>query len=118
MEFSILDDQIVRNRPESDAEFRNLANELAALKEIHVEVLSGQKGLAGAGLITAEVIKAGAFTKIVEVIGGWLLKDRSRSLKLKLDSKELDVSGLSKEEQQKLIEWFQEQARLQVILQK
>ena len=116
MEFSIPDDEIVKNRPESDAALKNLADELAALKEVHVEALSGQKGLAGTDLITAEVIMAGAFTKIVEVIGGWLLKDRSRSLKLKIDSKELSVSGLSKEEQQELIQWFREQAGLQVIL--
>lgn len=119
MEFSIpVDNQIIANNYERDADFRNLARELAALDEIQVEVLSGQKGLAGTGLIAAEVIKAGAVTKIAEVIGGWLLKDRSRSLKLKIDSKELEVSGMSREEQQKLIEWFQEQSRLQVILQK
>lgn len=118
MEFSIPDDQIIRNRPERDADFKILVDELAALEEIRVEVLSGQKGLAGTDLIAAEVIKAGALTKIMEVIGGWLLKDRSRSLKLKIDNKELEASGLSRGEQQKLIEWFKEQARLQVILQK
>ena len=118
MEFSIPDDQIIKNRPEREAEFIYLADTLAALDDIRVEVLSGQKGLAGTGLIAAEAVKAGAFTKIAEVVGGWLLKDRSRSLRLMIDSKELEVSGLSKEEQQELIKWFREQASLQVILKK
>lgn len=119
MEFSIpADDQIIPNQSAPDADFKTLADELDALEEIQVEVFSGQKGLAGPDLIAAEIIKTGAVTKIAEVIGGWLLKDRSRSLRLKIDSKELEASGLSRDEQQKLIEWFQEQARLQVILQK
>jgi len=103
-------DKTGTNKSETDANFRDLAGQITALDGIRMDELSGQKSLAGAEIIAAEVIKTGAVTKIAEVIGGWLLKDRSRSLKLKIGDNELDVSGLNEKEQQDLIEWFQKQA--------
>ena len=78
-----------------------------ALDGINAEILTDQKGLAGSDVIAAEIIKAGAATKLVEVITGWLFKDRSRSLRLKIGNAELEAQGLTQEEQQKLINLFQ-----------
>lgn len=111
-------DKTITNKLEPDTLIKDLADQIATLDGICVDVLSGQKGLAGADMIAVEVIKTGAVTKIAEVIGGWLLKDRSRSLKLRIDTNELDVSGLTKEEQQTLIKWFQDQASLHINFRK
>jgi len=110
--YIIFNDKTGTNKHEADANSRDLGNQIIALDGIRLEESGGQKSLAGTEIIAAEVIKTGAVTKIAEVIGGWLLKDRSRSLKLKIGDNELDVSGLTGKEQKDLIEWFQKQASL------
>jgi hypothetical protein len=66
-----------------------------------------QKGISGTDVFAIEVAKAGLFTKLVEIIGGWLLKDRRRGLKLKIGDNAIEVSDLTNNEQKELIEWFQ-----------
>jgi len=56
------------------------------------------------------VLNVKALDSIGKAIISWSLRDRSRTLSLQIGSNQLDVSGLSKDEQQELINWFQIQA--------
>ena len=99
---------------------KNLAGDLSTVNAIEsVELVRTrhlEEGAMGssieAGQLLAKIAETGGFTSLVSVMSSFLGRDRSRSLKLQIGDKSLEVTGLSKSEQTALIEWFQIQAGL------
>ena len=100
----------VPDGPPSNSEWEKLVKSIEAMEGIQKES-AGQKGLHGTEIFAVEVAKAGLLTKIAESIGGWLLKDRKRHLKLKLGENEIELFDVSNEDQEELIQWFQDQVK-------
>lgn len=92
--------------------FDELIHQLHDVDDVQMKILTGQKGLTTSNVIVAEFFKAGAGTKIAEILGNWLIKDRSRSLRIKIGDRELEATGISKQEQAELIQWFERQSTL------
>lgn len=99
---------ISSRRAEDSIDLLSLLKEIETMDGVARDTI-GQKGIPGADLFAVEVVKAGLFTKLAETIGGWLIKDRRRGLKLKIGENELEVFDMSEAEQEKLIQWFQKQ---------
>jgi len=59
------------------------------------------------GDLLVKIVKAGGLTKVISTIFSWLSRDERRSISIKIDDNQIDVTGISKAEQTKLIEWFQ-----------
>lgn len=79
------------------------------------ELPEGAKGLPpAAAKVLITLAKASGVTALINVFGPWLSRDRSRTLKLQLGDSTLELSGLSKDEQQELTEWFQTQAGIRL----
>lgn len=89
---------------------KDLNEQIGEIDGVLLESSTGSKGFPGAESFALEVVKAGAVSKLAEVIGNWLLKDNNRMLTLKIGNKEMTATGLSKEQQLELINWFQIQA--------
>ena len=75
----------------------------------------GQKGLPGTDIFAVEIAKVGLISKLAEVIGGWLRKDRRRHLKLKIADNEIEIFDVDEPTQEQLIEWFEKQAAFRLI---
>jgi hypothetical protein len=88
----------------------DLNTQLTEIDGVELASSAGSKGFPGSESFAFEVVKAGAVTKLAEVIGNWLLKDNGRMLTLKIGNKEMTATGLSKKDQLELIDWFQIQA--------
>jgi hypothetical protein len=73
-------------------------------------VPAGTKGGPDIGAILIKVAEVGGITDLIAIIGSWLGRDRSRTLKLQLGDKSIEVTGISKAEQTELVEWFRLQA--------
>lgn len=74
-----------------------------------------QEGAMGQGLTETLLVKlagTSGVSSLLNVFGLILGKDKSRSLKLQIGNNSLEVTGLTKEEQKTLIEWFQAQSGL------
>jgi len=74
-----------------------------------------REGAMGQGLTESLLVKlagSSGISSLLNVFGLILGKDRSRSLKLQVGNNSIEVTGLTKEEQKTLIEWFQTQAGL------
>jgi hypothetical protein len=56
------------------------------------------------------LINTSTIESFVKIISTWLARDRSRTLKIQVGTNQIEASGLSKDEQKRLIEWFQIQA--------
>ncbi|GAB4528281.1 MAG: hypothetical protein Kow0063_04340 [Anaerolineae bacterium] len=67
-----------------------------------------------AGTLLIKFAETAGVTALINVLGSWLSSDRSRTLKLKLGDATLELTGLSKPEQQELIDWFQGQAGIRL----
>lgn len=99
---------------------KNLEKELIQLNAIEsiepvrvTQLTEGEKGSAiEPGSLLLKVAETGGFASLVSMLGSWLGRDKSRTLKLQIGDKSLEVTGLSKSEQESLIEWFQIQAGL------
>jgi hypothetical protein len=104
--------------PEQDAEelaelTQRLRDELLELDVDAVEPATGgaapegAKGLellAVGGLVVRFAMKANILRTVVDVTVGWLGRQQARSVKLTLDGDTLELTGVSSEEQQRLIE--------------
>ena len=101
--------EITNSQP---TQFDDLMSQIMLIDGINLNNETGQKGFPAPELLAVEVVKSGVLTKLADVIGGWLIKDRSRSLRLKIGNNELEVKGLSEAEHKELIKWFQIQAGL------
>ncbi len=70
------------------------------------------------GNFLVTLAQAGAISALITVLGSllgsWLARDKSRRLELTVGGNTLKLSGLSKDEQQELLEWFQIQAGLRL----
>jgi hypothetical protein len=64
--------------------------------------------------LVAKIAEASGIPSLVSVIGSWLTRDRTRTLKFQIEDKSIEATGLSKDEQQELIKWFQLQAGLRL----
>src|SRR4051812_15276217 len=104
--------------PEHDAEelaelTQRLRDELLELDVDAVEPATGgaapegAKGLellAVGGLIVRFAMKAPVLRAVVDTTVGWLARQQARSVKLTLDGDTLELTGVSSDEQQRLIE--------------
>lgn len=112
--------------PEADREdldelARGLARELREVDCVEsVEPAAGDrppegaKGLsvAAVGTLLLKLAEVGGVSALTGALGAWLSRDKSRTLNLHLGDSSLEVTGLSQEEQQDLVRWFQSQAGL------
>jgi hypothetical protein len=104
--------------PEHDAEelaelTQRLRDELLELDVDAVEPATGgaapdgAKGLellAVGGLVVRFAMKANILRTVVDATVGWLGRQQARSVKLTLDGDTLELTGVSSDEQQRLIE--------------
>lgn len=98
-------------------ETRDLLQELSQVGGINFSLSSQDEKAGGVrggpvdlAFLMGRIAELGGIVSLVDVLGSWLNKDRSRTLKIQLNNKCLEASGLSKEEQKELIKWFQTQA--------
>ena len=90
---------------------RDLKRELGGVDGLSLSTDSESKS--GISLLQDFMVKAlsaGTITSLVQTIGTWLARDRTRTLKIQVGTNQIEASGLSRDEQKKLIEWFQIQA--------
>lgn len=64
--------------------------------------------------LIVKMAETGGVSTLITTLGSWLLRDKSRTLKLQINDKSLEVTGLSKAEQADLIQWFKVQTGLQL----
>jgi hypothetical protein len=64
--------------------------------------------------ILVRLFTSDAIENLSSIIFGWLSKDRSRTLRFQIGDKQMEATGLSKKEQQELIDWFKLQAGLSI----
>jgi len=77
------------------------------------ELPEGAKGFPiDFGTILVKLAELGGITGVVTILSSWLSRDKSRTLKLQIGEKSLELTGLSKAEQQDLVRWFQTQSAL------
>ena len=60
--------------------------------------------LALGGLVVQFILQPGVLTSIVDGVRSWLQRQSARSVKLTLDGDSLEVTGVSSEEQDRLVE--------------
>ena len=77
------------------------------------ELPKGAKG-AALGTVLIKLAETAGITTLIGVLGSWLSRDRSRTLKLQLGNSTLELTGLSGDEQQELAQWFQTQAGIRL----
>lgn len=102
----------IGNTKASPEEILDISNEL--IKEIGkingVELskdTENKSGIENLYKLAISVLNAETLNGIGKAIMSWSLRDRSRTLSLRIGDNQLDVSGLSKNEQRELIKWFQ-----------
>ncbi len=101
---------------------RELYEELNEVDSIiSVEPIRGNelpKGAKGPSIdfatLLIKIAEFGGITALITVLGTWLGRDKSRTLKLQIGDKSLELTGLSAVEQQELTQWFQTQAGLRL----
>ena len=99
-----------------------LSDELFELDNIEsIEIATSSQPPVGAkgspielGTILIKVAEAGGFVALVSFFSNWLARDRRRSLKLSIGDDSIELTGLSKAEQQELTRWFQIQTGLRL----
>jgi hypothetical protein len=116
--------------PTADGEERDelthqLVNELDELDRASVEAKQadsmpeGAKGIpAGAGTILVKMAEVGGITGLITILTSWLSRDERRTMILQIGENKLEVKGISKAEQAKLIQWFQTQTGLRISTQR
>lgn len=62
------------------------------------------------GALLLKIAEVEGLSSVAGVVTSWLSRDKSRTLKLQIGDKSLEVTGLSKVEQQDLIQWFKSQS--------
>jgi hypothetical protein len=67
---------------------------------------------AAVGTILVKLAETAGVTALVNVIGSWLSRDKSRTLKLQLGESTLELTSISRVEQRELVEWFKVQASM------
>jgi hypothetical protein len=61
-----------------------------------------------------EMAGTASIAALVKTVASWLLRDRTRTIKFQIGDKVIEATGLTQEEQQRLIDWFQIQAGLRI----
>jgi|WetSurMetagenome_2_1015567.scaffolds.fasta_scaffold305774_2 hypothetical protein len=97
-----------------DSDLKELVESIESIEGIIKDTV-GQKGMPGIDIFAVEIAKVGLISKLAEVIGGWLIKDRRRHLKLKIADNEIEVFDVDAPTQEQLIEWFKKQASPHII---
>ncbi len=69
-----------------------------------------KSGTALLNTLMVRLFNANTVNSFVQILGTWLARDRTRTLKIQVGTNQIEASGLSGEEQRRLIEWFQLQA--------
>jgi hypothetical protein len=62
------------------------------------------------GALLVQVLESLSLTGLVGVLAAWLGRDRSRTLKIQLGDQQIELTGLSRQEQHELVDWFRTQA--------
>jgi hypothetical protein len=109
------------DREELDQLARQLRDELNQLNEVSADLATGgelPKGAKGGplaiGAILVQIAKAGDVTGLLTILGSWLSRDERRTVTLQIGENKLEVAGISRAEQARLIQWFQTQAGLRI----
>lgn len=104
---------------------RRLSCDLNELNDVSVELAKGDKPPKGAmgeplttGAIVVAIAKAGAVTAaitgLIGILNSWLNRDERQKITLEIGGNKLELTGVSKEEQKKLVEWFQSETKFRV----
>ena len=106
---------------ELDELARQLLDELVEWDLLSAELARGGKlpeGVKGepieVGTLLVKIAEAGGITGLVSILGSWLSRDKRRALTLQIEDNKLEVTGITKEEQARLIKWFQIQTGLRL----
>lgn len=92
----------------------NLVSELREVDGVQVLGEAGDKlGTSDIYAILVKLASTSAIDSFVKVIGSWLTRDRTCTLKFQIGANSIEATGLTHEEQRELIRWFQVQAGLQ-----
>jgi hypothetical protein len=92
----------------------DLAQELRAVRGVEIERARAEAP-ADAKALDAAVIgsllgtlggPAGAITALVGVLGAWVTRARGRKIRVRINDRELELSGASRDEEQQLIDAF------------
>jgi len=92
----------------------DLAHELRAVRGVEIERARAEAP-ADAKALDAAVIgsllgtlggPAGAITALVGVLGAWVTRARGRKIRVRINDRELELSGASRDEEQQLIDAF------------
>lgn len=103
---------------ERDKLARQLLEDLKETEDISVELAKGDKlpkDAMGDPITIGTILVAlgaSAVTGIIAILASWLSRDERRSATLHLGDKKLELTGITKEEQTKVIEWFRSAADL------
>lgn len=85
-------------------------------RDVEEHVLPGAKGVSPQEIqeLLIRVLEQTAIPALVRVVCNWLKSDMDRCVRLRVGDNELEVKGISREEQQELIDWFRLQASLKL----
>lgn len=96
------------------SETEDLLVNLQSVKNVTSELMANSKSALEIGTILTEIISADGLLSFANIIIAWLARDRSRRIKLQIGGNSIEASGLTREEQQKLIDWFQLQTSIKL----
>jgi hypothetical protein len=66
------------------------------------------------GTVLITLLEAGAISSLVAFLSSWMSRDVQRIITLQIGENKLEVTNLSKADQQKLIDWFQKQTAFKI----
>jgi hypothetical protein len=97
---------------ETDAATRSLLDELSQLDVASVDLVNAGDapeatkgfGLIEVGSLVVKFVSSGALGKVVDAVKGWLSRDANRTVKLVVEDETIEMTGVSSEQQQQLID--------------
>jgi hypothetical protein len=86
------------------------------LKHVNNQLPGAKSGGAiEVGTLLVKIAEITGISNVISLLVEWLSRDKSRKLTLQVGNNKLELTGLSRIEQQELIDWFQTQAGLSML---
>ena len=87
-------------------------NVIEAVGPVHAGTLpEGAKGTpVDFGTILSSIPAVATIVPVISALGSWLVRGKGRKVTLQIGVNKLEFSGMSKKEQQELIEWYKAQS--------
>ena len=87
-----------------EATWKQFVDEINHLDGIRVEGIHGKSNI---GDLLVTLASATVLQEFVKSIALWLGRDKTRTLKFQIGDRTMEASGLTRDEQMTLIDWFQ-----------